>query len=81
MDYFNSVPNNIFLGWSKLKAFVHNKFNVATMIISVFDRVENIVGRGENACYQHFFLFPQCFEKLSLLVLFKVKIMWYRVKD
>ena len=35
------------------------------MIISVFDSVENIVGKGENASYQHFLLFPQCFEKVS----------------
>ena len=35
------------------------------MIISVFDRVENIVGKGENAGYQHFLLFLQCFEKAS----------------
>ena len=35
------------------------------MIISVFDRVENIVGKGENAGYQHFLLFPQCLEKAS----------------
>ena len=33
------------------------------MMISVFDRVENIVGEGENAGYQHFLLFPQCFQK------------------
>ena len=33
------------------------------MIISVFDRVENIVGKGENAAYHHFLLLPQCFEK------------------
>ena len=33
------------------------------MIVSVFDRVENIVGKGENAGYQHFLHFPQCFEK------------------
>ena len=25
--------------------------------------VENIVGKGENAGYQHFLLFPQCFQK------------------
>ena len=25
--------------------------------------VENIVGKGENAGYQHFFLFPQCLYK------------------
>ena len=36
-------------------------------MISVFDRVENIVGKGENAGYQHFLLFPQCFQKASFL--------------
>ena len=36
------------------------------MIISVFDRIENIVGKGENAGYQHFLLFLQCFQKLSI---------------
>ena len=34
--------------------------------MSVFDRVKkNILGKGENAGYQHFILFPQCFEKAS----------------
>ena len=32
-------------------------------MIFVFDRVENIVGIGENAGHQHFLLFPQCFQK------------------
>ena len=26
--------------------------------------VENIVGKGENAGYQHFLLYPQCFQML-----------------
>ena len=46
------------------------------MIISVFDRVENIVGRGENAGYQHFLLFPQCFEKASFPDASKGVIVW-----
>ena len=29
-------------------------------------RVENSVGKGENAGYQHFLLFPHCFQKTSL---------------
>ena len=33
-----------------------------------FGRVENIVGKGENAGYQHFLLFPQCFQKASSIV-------------
>ena len=28
-----------------------------------FDRLEKIVGKGENGGYQHFHLFSQCFEK------------------
>ena len=36
------------------------------MMISVINRVENFVGKGENAGYQHFLLFPQCFQKSRL---------------
>ena len=43
-------------------------------MISVFDSVENIVGIGENAGYQHFLLFPQCFQKASFSGLVKVGI-------
>ena len=32
-------------------------------MISYLDWVENIVGKGENAGYQHFLLLPQCFQK------------------
>ena len=34
-------------------------------MISDSDSVENNVGKGENAGYQHFLLFPQCFLKAS----------------
>ena len=46
------------------------------MILSVFDRVENIVGKGENAYYQHFLLLPQCFEKASFPDMSKDVIVW-----
>ena len=29
-------------------------------------RAENIVGKGENAGYQHFLIFPQCFQRFFL---------------
>ena len=29
----------------------------------ILGRVENIVGKEENAGYQHFLLLPQCFQK------------------
>ena len=36
---------------------------VAKMTISLCNRLENTVEKGENAGYQHFLLFPQCFPK------------------
>ena len=46
---FNSLPNGKILDWSKFKAFADDKINVSEMMISFSDRVENIVGKGENA--------------------------------
>ena len=37
------------------------------MMICVTDKVENIVGKGENADYHNFLLFPQCFQKPSFI--------------
>ena len=51
------------------------------MVQFFFDRVEIIVGKGENVGYQHFLLFPKCFQKLSLSGLLKPMIVWYRVKE
>ena len=34
---------------------------------------ENIVGKGENACYKHFLLFLKCFQKAPFLE--------YRIED
>ena len=42
----------------------------------VLEKEENIVKKGENAVYQHFFLFPQYFQKASLSRLLKVWIEW-----
>ena len=37
------------------------------MGIQLYDLVENIVGKGEIARYKQFLLFPQCFQKLSVV--------------
>ena len=37
------------------------------MGIQVSDGVENIAGKGEIARYEQFLLFPQCFQKLSVV--------------
>ena len=47
------------------------------MMISVFDRVGNILGKGENAGNQNV---PKMFSKASSMSL-KVGIVWERVKD
>ena len=37
------------------------------MGIQLSDGVKNIVGNGENANYEQFLFFPQCFQKLSVV--------------
>ena len=55
--------------------------SVFDRVISVFDRVKNIVGKGENAGYQHFLIFPQCFEKASFPDMSKGVIVWEWLND
>ena len=47
------------------------------MGIQLSERVENIVEKGEIARQQQFLLFPQCFQKLSVV---DVKMSIYGVK-
>ena len=51
----------------------YSKIKVAKMIISLYDRQEKTVGKGENTGNQHFLLFPQYFPKPSSLGSSKVK--------
>ena len=64
-----SLPNEFFLDWTKFKVIADNKLNIAKIMISV-------LGKGENAGYQHFLFFPQCFQKASLLGSLKVGTVW-----
>ena len=59
---FNPLPDDRILDWSKLKAFADDKLNVTKMLIFVFDKVENIVGKGEIVCTSNF-SFPTMFSK------------------
>ena len=63
-NILNPFPNEKYLDLTKFKAFADDKLNAAEIITSLSGRVENIVGKGENAGYQHFLLFPQCFQRL-----------------
>ena len=67
---------------TKLKAIADDKFNVAKVMISVCDRVENVVGKGENAGYKHFLLFLQCIQKLPVSTLTqKTNLDSYKLKE
>ena len=57
----NSIPKDKAL--SKLKAFADDKFNIAKMMISLFDRVENIVGKRRKCWLPAFSPFPAMFSK------------------
>ena len=72
----NSLPNKKVLDWSKCKAFADDKMNVTIKFKFVLGWVENIVGKGENAGYQHFLLFLQCFQKASFAGLLEDGIGW-----
>ena len=45
-----------------MKDFADEKVNATEKLNFILGRVENIVGNGENAAYQHFLLFLQCFK-------------------
>ena len=55
------------LDLSKLKGFADNISKIIKIMISLFDRVENTVGKGENAGYQPFSPFPTLFSKAFFL--------------
>ena len=46
------------------------------MILGVLDKVENIVGKGENAGYQHFLHFPTMFSKGFFPKVIRFGIVW-----
>ena len=71
-DIVNSLPNDKILDWSRLKAFADDKLNLIEKLKFVLERAENIVGKGENAGYQHFLLFLQFFQKASFTEWLKV---------
>ena len=73
---FNPLPHDKVLGLPKFKAFADDKLNLIHNVKVVFHRIENIVGKEENAGYQHFLLFAQCFQKAFSSSVSKVVIVW-----
>ena len=58
-----------FLSGPNLQTLTDNKFEVAKVMVSVYEREENIVGKGENPGDQYFLFFSQSFQKPSQSVL------------
>ena len=61
-EVFNLFPQKKILDQTKLKAFADDEVGVTKIIISVFDRVENIVGR-KKLLVQAISPFPTMFSK------------------
>ena len=59
----NPLPDDKILVLSKLKAFADDSFIVPQMVQFLFNRVVNIMGKEENAGYQHFLLSFTMFSK------------------
>ena len=64
----NPLPDDKVLEGTNLRAFAEDKLNVTKIMISLYDRVENTVGKGENAGYQHFSISHSVFQSLVLWV-------------
>ena len=60
-----TLTNDRILDWSELKASAEDKINVTEELTFASEKEENIVGKGENAGYQHFLLLLQRFPKPS----------------
>ena len=71
---YNSLPHNKISDQSKLKTFADYNIYVTESLKFVLGRVKNIVGKGENAGYQHFLLFSPYFKKASYTGSLKVVI-------
>ena len=65
VDKLNKVQISKVENFGKKDKMLLLKTNVTEFEFElVLRRIENIVGKGDSASYQHFFLFPQCFQKL-----------------
>ena len=58
----DTLLTNIFR-LAKLRAFADDKIKVTRKMKFVLEIAENIVGKEDNAGYQHFLLFSQYFQK------------------
>ena len=62
VSLFNSLSEDKIVKLSRLKEYEDNKINVIQKINCVWEKVENIAGKGENAGYKNFVLFHSVFK-------------------
>ena len=75
VSVFIPLPKSNCFNWLKYEAFADGRFNVAK--ISVFDRVEDIVGKGDSSGYQGLSSFQLFFfQKASEPWSYKVGMVW-----
>ena len=67
LSYIKALQNNKISDCSTLKAFVDDKLNIFKMMISIFDRLENTVGKRRKCWFPAFSPFPTVFSKAFLL--------------
>ena len=72
-------PKRQILDSSKLKEFADDNFRLDENGREFPERVENTVGKGENARYEQCLLFPQCFLKTCTADMLKPGLVWERV--
>ena len=72
----NTSWDDTILDMSKLKALADGNLKMALRLEFVLDSGENIVEKGENAGYQHFFPFPTMFSKASFPDSLKPRTVW-----
>ena len=58
------LPDDKILDQSKLKAFADDQLNITKIMISVLNRVENLVGKGEIGCTSNSSFFNNVFKRL-----------------
>ena len=62
--HLNSEPNDKILNQSKFKELTDDRIKANKKLKFVLGIEENILGKGENAGYQHFLIFPNIFKSL-----------------
>ena len=68
------------MGKGDIESIRRRKNKCDSKLKFVLGKAKNTVRKGENAGYQHFLRFTQCFRKASFSRSVNLSIMWLRVK-